>query len=441
MEIVHIAAELAPVAKVGGMGDVLHGLSRALLAKGHQVEVILPHYDCLDWEGVSEGRVDGIPVTLIEVEDFFKRGTIYGCEDDALRFTSFCLAALRYLKENGRHPNVIHLHDWHTAVAAPLLKERFAELHAQCVFTIHNLAYQGECDGAVLDSIGWKSGAIEEKGTYNLMKAGILYADQVTTVSPNYAKEILNSEMGGALQPTLKKYQNKFSGVLNGLDAHYWNPAHDPLMPTSFSIENKGGKKQVKRALRQRLGLEQKESPLVGAVTRLVPQKGPELIKAALLHTLELGGQVVLLGSAFDPMTQAEFKKLKEQLAESNQGHVELTYDEELSHLIYGGSDLLLVPSLFEPCGLTQLIAMRYGTIPLVRETGGLVNTVFEGINGFTFGPPNPEAICKTLERALPLWGTPTWQMLQENGMREDHSWNKPSENYLKIYSSCLSFS
>ncbi len=441
MEIVHIAAELAPVAKVGGLGDVLHGLSRALLAKGHRVEVIIPEYDCLDRNGISEGQVDGIPVTLIAVEDFFERGVVYGCEDDALRFTSFCLAALEYLQENGRRPDVVHLHDWHTAVGAPLLKERFSELNAQCVFTIHNLAYQGECAGSILDHIGWKSDSIEEKGRYNLMKAGIIYADQVTTVSPNYAKEILGTEMGGTLRSTLKKYQNKFSGVLNGLDASYWDPVHDPLLPTHFSAENLLGKKKVKEELRKRLGLEQNEGPLVGAVTRLVPQKGPELIKAALQHTLELGGQAVLLGSAFDEATQSEFERLKWQLSGSRQGHLELTYNEELSHLVYGGSDLLLVPSLFEPCGLTQLIAMRYGTLPLVRETGGLVDTVFEGKNGFTFAPPTKEAICKTLERAFTLWDSPTWKSMQENGMREDHSWNKPAENYLKIYNSCLSFS
>ncbi len=429
MKIVHLASELAPVAKVGGLGDVLQGLSRALLAKGHQVEVILPKYDTLDLSLLPRE----IPVKLIE-SPFFERGVIYGCEDDSARFTFFCRAALDYLQKSGRCPDVIHLHDWHTAVAAPLLKEQYPELIAQCIFTIHNLAYQGECEESVLDQLGWKSDIIKEGATYNLMKGGILYADHVTTVSPNYAHEILTTNQGGTLQAVLQAHQNKFSGVLNGIDYEYWNPATDPHLPAPFSLKKLAGKKLAKQELRKRLSLAEEARPLVVAITRLVPQKGPELIKAALLKTLELGGQFILLGSALDEKTHKEFEALKVEHTDSPHVHLELTYNEKLSHLVFGGGDLFLVPSLFEPCGLTQMIAMHYGNVPLVRATGGLVDTVFDGVNGFSFGPPTTEAICETLERALPLWNTPKWNALIESGMEVDHSWDRPAEEYLKIY-------
>ena len=453
MDIVHVASELAPIAKVGGLGDVLQGLSRALLSKGHDVEIIIPKYDALNLNGVKglefrasfgifstwRGYVESIPVTFIEShdpEELFDRGAIYGCADDPVRFTFFCRAALDYLQAAGRRPDVIHLHDWHTAVIAPLLKEKYPDLEAKVIFTIHNLAYQGHCEETVLDRLGWKSAKIKEDGCYNLMKAGLLFADHVTTVSPNYAHEISTTEMGGGLQSVLKKLQSKFTGVLNGIDYAYWNPADDALLPAPFSLAKFDGKEKVKQELRKRLSLADEVCPLVVAITRLVPQKGPELIKAALLRTLEWGGQFVLLGSALDEKTHGHFYNLKRKLAGSHHVHLELSYNEELSHLVFGGGDLFLVPSIFEPCGLTQLIAMRYGTVPLVRETGGLADTVFEGKNGFSFGPPTAEAIGEAIDRALPLWNTPKWQKLVEAGMKGDYSWDKPAENYLRIYKS-----
>lgn len=457
MYIVHLAAELAPIAKVGGLADVLQGLSRALSRRGHDVEVIMPKYDCLDLKEVRNlevvgtfgrfsmwrGAYDEITVYFVEShepEELFDRGEIYGCEDDATRFTFFCWAALEFLEKTGKRPDIIHLHDWHTAVTAPLLKERYQGLEAKIVFTIHNLAYQGHCKGEVLDQIGWKSAKVKDGEYYNLMKAGIVYADHVTTVSPNYAKEILTTEKGCELQPVLKKYRSKFSGVLNGIDYDYWDPMHDPFLPKGFGIKNLKGKIDVKKELRSRLSLVDEDSPIVTAITRLVPQKGPELIKAALLRTLEWGGQFVLLGSTLDEITHSHFFNLKRKLTGSRHVHLELVYNEELSHLVYGGSDLFLVPSVFEPCGLTQMIAMRYGSVPLVRETGGLVDTVFDGKNGFTFGPPTAEAICETIDRALPLWGTSTWKSLIENGMKENYSWDKPAENYLQIYNRIIQF-
>lgn len=438
MEIIHIAAELAPIAKVGGLADVIQGLSKALIAKGHKVEVVLPHYDQLEINE-SQTVIDSIPLTLIDSKQHFERGKIYGYPDDPLRFTSFCKAALEYLIREGRRPDVIHLHDWHAAVAAPLIKELYPELGSRVVFTIHNLSYQGHCEGKILDQIGWRKETIREGGLYNLMMGGILYADQVTTVSPTYANEILNTSLGHNLKPILQSCKEKFSGILNGLDYGYWNPETDPYLPQNYSLQTVEKKRAVKKALCKRFGLEEEDSPLVGVITRLVPQKGPELIKATLLRTLELGGQFILLGSAPDENTERHFSNLQRKLFDSPHVHLELTYNEELSHLVYAGSDLFVVPSLFEPCGLTQLIAMRYGTVPLVRRTGGLADTVFDGENGFTFGPPTAEAIGAALDRALPLWDTSQWNEMIKTGMEIDYSWNLPAEEYLKLYSSRLS--
>ncbi len=423
MKIVHLASELAPIAKVGGLGDMIFGLSRAQIFQGHEVEIILPKYDTLDLT-----LLEDLPVTLIEAPELFERGKIYGCSDDTTRFTTFCRLALDYLK--GRAVDIFHLHDWHTAVAAPLLKEQYKELAAGCIFTIHNLAYQGECKEPVLDKLGWKSSKILEKGHYNLLRAGVVYADWVTTVSPTYAKEVL------AQDPFLKQYEKKFSGILNGIDGSFWNPKTDPALPQNFSSKNLTPKFEVKQYLRRKLGLSPDDTPLVAAITRLVPQKSPELIEAALHHTLKLGGQFVLLGATSDNKTERHFKHLKQRVEKSGGAHLELTFDEKLSHLIFGAADLFLVPSLFEPCGLTQMIAMRYGALPLVRQTGGLADTIFEKENGFLFGPPTSEALVQTLERAFHLWKSSPdrWHTLQIAAMEGDYSWDLSAQAYLELY-------
>ncbi|MFC2049069.1 glycogen synthase [Chlamydiota bacterium] len=462
MEIIHVAAELAPVAKVGGLGDVLHGLCRALIDKGNRVTILLPKYDTLDLKGVKDlkvlettqevrfagvvctntlwhGTVDSIPVVFIESHDpkeFFDRGKVYGCPDDVDRFNYFCLSALEYIRKKECH--VVHLHDWHTAALAGLIKERHPEITAKVVLTLHNLAYQGQCGAADLERMGWKSELLRAGDHYNLLKGGIIFADKITTVSPTYAREILTPEMGCSLQMTLRAHHHKLSGILNGIDYTYWNPKTDPLLPHHYSAHALEHKERVKQELRKRLSLADEKCPLVCAVTRLVPQKGPELIKSALLRTLELGGQFILLGSTGDEKTHTQFYNLKRKLAGSSHVHLELTFNEELSHLVFAGGDLFLIPSLFEPCGLTQQIAMRYGTVPLARSCGGLVDTVFEGKNGFLFGPPTSEALRETLDRALETWEhkPEMWHRLIEAGMSTDFSWEKPAEKYLSLYQS-----
>lgn len=457
MHIVHVAAEMAPIAKVGGLGDVVHGLSRALLSQKQAVTVILPKYDCLNLNYVEhleivnptfpitfdgkvrrnaiwKGSVDGVSVIFIEAqeaEEYFDRGGIYGYADDVARFSYFSLAALTYL--SSLNVDVLHIHDWHTALLAPLAQQLDLSNRPKVVLTIHNLAYQGICRGEDLLKIGLKATKDKE---VNCLKEGILAADHVTTVSPNYAREILTTELGLNLQQTLRTHQHKFSGILNGIDYSTWNPETDPFLPTHFSASHPQKKALVKQELKKRLMLSSDEAPLVCSITRLVTQKGPELIKAALLRTLERGGQFVLLGSVLDEASHAQFYQLKRSLAGSRFVHLELTYNEELSHLVFAGADLFLVPSLFEPCGLTQMIAMRYGAVPLVRETGGLVDTVEQGKNGFSFGPPTAEAIWDSLDHALTVWKDKPaeWQMLVKNGMEENFSWERPAKAYLQLY-------
>lgn len=484
MEIVHIAAELAPIAKVGGLGDVLLGLGRSLIKKGHQVEIILPKYDCLDFNEIEntevkihdfhsffdgewhhntiwQGKIKGIPLTLIESHDpyeFFDRQTVYGCPDDISRFSYFSRIALEYLHKTKRKPDIIHVHDWHAALVPVLLKTAYSHspiYSAHSILTIHNLAYQGICDKPSLLKIGLKEEHFDQPDllrdlhtpqAFNLLQGGIVYADCITTVSPNYAQEVMTPEGGKGLESVLRRYAHKFSGVLNGIDYTYWNPETDHHLPFHYSASSLSPstshppfieeKRKIQTHLRHILSLEDESCPIVGCVTRLVYQKGPELIKHALLKTLERGGQFILVGSAMDPKTHTEFYNLKRKLAASRHAHIELSYNEPLSHLVYAASDLFIVPSLFEPCGLTQMIAMRYGALPLVRETGGLKDTVAEGKNGFTFGLPTAEGISPALDRAFSCWfeQPQCWYEMVQTGMKKDFCWDSPADEYLKIY-------
>jgi starch synthase len=462
MEILHVSAELGPIAKVGGLGDVLHGLCKALLDKKQAVRVILPKYDTLDLNGIKNlevfesqqtvyfdgrectntlwrGTVDEIPVVFIESqtpEAFFERGKIYGCPDDVDRFNYFCLSVLEYIR-HGKF-DIIHLHDWHTAILAGLIKDRFPKRETKVILTIHNLAYQGACGLTELKRLGWHHEHMRIADHYNLLKGGILFADKVTTVSTSYAHEILTTHLGGHLQKTLKAHQEKFSGILNGIDYSFWNPQTDKLFPFHYSADKLGEKQKLKSLLRKRLALAEENSPIACVITRLVPQKGPELIKGAILRILEWGGQFILLGSASDATTHNQFYNLKRKLAGSPHVHLELVFSEELSHLVFAASDLFLMPSLFEPCGLTQLIAMHYGTIPVVRATGGLLDTVCEGKNGFMFDHPTIESFHGALDRALKTWyqNPDKWHQLIQTCMHTDFSWKKPAEQYLALYSS-----
>lgn len=493
MHIVHIASELAPLAKVGGLADVVLGLSRELSWKGHDVDIIIPKYDCIDSEQIRDlsidtkelpsfyqgewftntiwmGWVENLKVYFIEPHHprfFFNRGCFYGCEDDTERFLYFSRVALEFMYKRHLTPDIIHLHDWQTAVIAPLYKDMYQELgytKPKIVFTIHNMEYQGKCATSDLNLIGLDGSFYQhaermEDNLYpnliNLLKGGIVYSDFITTVSPSYAKEVLEPEGGRGLESTLLKYQHKFKGVLNGIDYSYWNPEIDRFLPAHFSPRELPANKKdrntldkkgfIKKLLREKLNLVEDHRPIIGCIARLVPQKGIDLIKHTMRHIVDKKGQFVLLGSSPIPSISTEFHRFKHQYTDHPHINLTLHHQEELAHMIYAGCDMFIVPSIFEPCGLTQMIALKYGTVPIVRRTGGLGDTIidvdfsgkpFEETNGYTFDYPDANGLDSALDRAIQCWfeDPEKWRHLMINGMKVDFSWNHPANIYLDIY-------
>ncbi|CAM0902904.1 unnamed protein product [Alopecurus aequalis] len=445
MHIVHIAVEMAPIAKVGGLGDVVTSLSRATQDLGHKVEVIIPKYDCLNLSNVKDlhcrqsftwsgteikvwfGKVEDISVYFLEPQNgMFWVGCVYGKNDES-RFGFFCHSALEFLLQSGSSPDIIHCHDWSSAPVAWLYKQQYVYNglpNGRVVFTIHNLEF----------------------GANQIGKA-MAHCDKATTVSDTYSKEVSGH---GSIAP----HYFKFHGIRNGIDCDIWDPYNDSFIPVHYTSENVvEGKISAKRALQEKLGLHQTDAPLVGIISRLTAQKGIHLIKHAIYRTLERNGQVVLLGSAPDPRIQSDFSNLASKLHGEFDGRVKLclTYDEPLSHLIYAGADFILVPSIFEPCGLTQLIAMRYGSIPIVRKTGGLYDTVFDvdddkdraheqGLepNGFSFEGADSNGVDYALDRAITTWydARGSFHSLCKRVMEQDWSWNRPALDYMELYHS-----
>lgn len=487
MKIAHITSELCPVAKVGGLADVTLGLGRETQKQGHHTFLILPKYSCLNYDQIHDlkslnppleitydqtiyrsniyvGHVYDLTVYFIESPKelpFFQRDKIYGYRDDLLRFGFFALAALHFLAREHQDTEIIHLHEWQAAIAAPLLETSFkSHLSAKTIFTLHNLNYQGISTWPLFKKLGLEKIPPKLQQLYtdpkrsdrlNLTKGTLYLADAITTVSPKYAEEILQPKQSRGLQIDLENNLSKLTGILNGIDYDTWNPSNDPLLKHSFSFEDLAGKQTLKKELRSQLNLPQSSNaPLVTTICRLVPQKGLRLIKKAIYTTLDNGGQFILFGSSPIEKIQNEFDELKKQLSNNpNVIFIFDSYNEPLAHLIYAGADLIVCPSLFEPCGLTQLIAMRYGTLPLVRKTGGLADTVFDskevsqalGANGFSFIPATSRAIEQTLKKALKMYrDRPNdWDQLVQNAMHSDWSWKKPTLEYLRVYQKALS--
>ena len=436
--VAHIASEMAPIAKAGGLGDVVTALGRAVQEEGHDVEVVIPKYDCIDyslveklemrkeymWEGVQvkvwEGFVEGLRTTFLEpCNGLFWVGSIYtNMNSDRHRFGVFCACALHYLQfESRRRPDLLHCHDWQSAPIAYMDRQQIP-----CAFTIHNMDFGAD-----------------------LISQAVSSAQVSTTVSPTYAIEI-----GG--HPGIAPHHAKFYGIRNGIDMDIWDPSSDPWLPVSYTDENVfQGKLAAKQALRDKMNLADGDVPIVGCVTRLTHQKGIHLIKHAAWRAMERGAQFVLLGSAPDPAVQAEFNALAEDLKQQYPDRARLwfAYDEPLSHLIFAGCDFFLVPSMFEPCGLTQMIAMRYGTVPIVRRTGGLADTVFDvdddeerakinGLetNGYSFDGADPEGLDYALNRALSTYFSDRelWEELSNKVMLMDWSWASPAQDYIQLY-------
>ncbi|HPB73769.1 MAG TPA: glycogen synthase GlgA [Chromatiaceae bacterium] len=482
--IVQITPEMAPVAKVGGLGDVVFGLTRELAIRGNHVEIILPKYDNLRYDHIYElhvafqdlwvpwyegaihctvyfGFVHDRKCFFIEPhspDNFFNRGAIYGFNDDLLRYAFFSRAAMEFLFKAGKHPDIIHCHDWQTALVPLFLFEIYQHLgmtHPRVCLTIHNFKHQGVTGQELLRATGL--GRPEHFFDYsrlrdnhnphalNLLKGGIVYANFTTTVSPRYAFETRDGGQGFGLEPTLHTHHLKYGGVVNGIDYDVWNPEVDRYLPVRYGLDTLDGKYDNKRALRHRFLLADNAKPIIAFIGRLDPQKGLELVRHAIFYSLEHGAQFVLLGSSPDARINADFWGLKRMLNDSPDCHLEIGYDEELSHLIYAGADMLLVPSQFEPCGLTQLIALRYGTIPVVRAVGGLADTVYDKDyshrplherNGYVFENYDQPGLESALGRAIACYyqHPDHFRELMKNAMRSDYSWNIPGMDYLNIY-------
>jgi starch synthase len=486
MYIVQIASECAPAIKAGGLGDVVYGLSRELEIRGHCVELILPMYDCMRYDqiwglhdayrdlevpwyegtihcNVFCGWVHGRLCFFIQPnsrDNFFHRGVYYGCDDDNMRFAFFSKAALEFLLRSNKRPDVIHCHDWQTGLVAPLLFEIY-KYHGMAdqrlLYTIHNFKHQGFGGTEILRATGLNNDPYYfsyarmrdnfNPFSLNFMKGGIIFSNYFNTVSPHHAWEAHYTDVSYGLGHTIHLQQHKFTGILNGLDYNVWNPESDRFIPTPYGVDSFSEKALNKKALQEKLLLQDApEKPLVCFVGRLDDQKGVHLVHHAIYYTLSRGGQFVLLGSATESLIDTWFRHEKAFLNENPDVHIELGFNEELSHLIYAGSDIIVVPSNFEPCGLTQMIGLRYGTVPVVRGVGGLVNTVFdydydpnhapEDRNGFVFYETDTNALESALCRAFDLWYVrpDKFRELATRGMEYDYSWHDPGEEYAKLY-------
>ncbi|MGQ9832130.1 MAG: glycogen synthase [Thermochromatium sp.] len=482
MHIAMVSTECAPIAKVGGLGDFIQGLAHELVRLGSRVEVILPAYDVLQFNGPERPRpldlelrvdfagetiacqvlglsLDGYECRLIaprSAHRFFERGRLYGEPDDAERFAFFSCAVVEYVARLQSRPDILHCNDWQTGLVPVLLAERRPTLgRIPVCYSLHNVGYQGWVEADLLVRVGLDPARLltperladpSDPRRANLMKGGIVAADAVNTVSPRYAWEIRHTEQGMGLQPWLERHGYKFGGILNGLDERVWNPLTDPLIPANFGPKTLPRKALNRQALRARLGLaDALDRPIMAVISRLDRQKGVELIAHGLKHGLNAGAQIVLLGTALEPAIAERFTRLKATLDTHPHAHLELGYDESLAHLIYAGADMILIPSLYEPCGLTQLIAMRYGTVPIARRVGGLADTLqdanystapFESRNGYLFDEPTPESLEWAMDRALALWRDfpEYFSQLRLNGMRGDYSWRRSARAYLELY-------
>lgn len=462
MQIVFVAAEAAPYAKVGGLADVAGSLPQALAALGHDVTLYLPLHGTIDRAkfqiterapsrsvpyGKAKVRVlypsvvrDGVRVVFVRNDQRLGRDRVYGAPDDAKRYAFFCRAVFEDLRDSP--PDIVHAHDWHAALLIPLVARSRAFAATSTVFTIHNLAYQGRTDASVLALIGLPRARLplEGRSEANPMARAIASADIVSTVSERYAKEILTSEFGEGLQGLLRDRRRRLFGIVNGIDTVAFDPSTDRHIAARYSADDPSGKAATKAALQKEGGLRvDPTAPLFGVVGRLVEQKGIDLLTAAAPRLLDAGGQLVVLGTG-DPTYEAKWKALASRYA----GTLWLTlgFDAALAQRIYAGCDLFLMPSRFEPCGLGQLISFRYGTIPVVHEVGGLAETVRDRDrdaargNGFSFADYTPAAFDDAIARAIAAYrrSPEDWLELSTRVMREDHSWDASAKRYVDLY-------
>lgn len=472
LRILIVASEGVPYVKTGGLADVIGALPRALRRLGHDVRVVLPRYKSIDSERwhlrtvVSDLPVpmnqstelvnvleappsDDVPFYFIDSEHYFQREKLYGYNDDGERFILFCRAALEFARSTDWAPDVVHCHDWHTAIIPNWTKTVYRDDpylgKTASVYTIHNLAYQGIFGYRILEVAGVAEEGFlypevpELANVVDLMGRGIIYADVVSTVSPRYAREILTPAFGERLDPILRERKDRLYGILNGVDTVEFDPATDTHIATHFDAFSLEDRPANKRALQEQMRLPVDERvPLLGIISRLTDQKGFDLLDQIAVPLIEQGVQLVVSGTG-DQHYHSMFQRLAARYPQ--QVSVNLTFNVEMSQRIYAGSDMLLMPSRFEPCGLTQMLAMRYGSIPVVHSTGGLADTVkeFDPVtndgNGFSFACYDPFHLFAAIVRAIEVYKFPhIWQELMQRAMLADYSWDASAEQYVALY-------
>jgi starch synthase len=481
LNILYVSSEVVPFVKTGGLADVSEALPRALQEQGHDVRIALPCYGTIsehlkgERSGPCSARVNGdtrfaawrtsrlpgstIPVYLIEHDEYFWRDHPYGAgnteyPDNLERFCFFCLAVLDFVPQTGWVPDVVHCHDWHTAPIPAYLKTRFVDHPLwggiPSLFTIHNLAYQGRFASSLLPrtGLGWELFSpkyLEFYGDINLMKAGIIFASKLNTVSETYAKEVQTDLAGHGLEGVLRTRTKDLTGIRNGVDLAEWNPRTDTRIKRTYDVDEMSGKAANKTALQERAKLPPRDVPVYGVVSRLVWDKGIPLLVSTIEQLLKADIQIVLLGSgdaSFEGTLRQAMEKHPEKLS------VTIGYDEDLAHQIYAGSDFYLMPSRTEPCGLSQMYAMLYGTVPIVHKTGGLADTVTDATSrnlsegsatGIVFGTWTERAFLNAFNRAQRVYRDPeTLSALRRSGMRQDFSWSSSAKQYVQLFHEAL---
>ena len=475
LSILMVASEAVPFAKTGGLADVTSALSKALGRLGHRVTLVMPKYREIGSTArpsmnvpvalgarqfeigfIEQNLGEGATVVLVQCDDLYDRDGLYEFNgqdhpDNPTRFAVLCRAALEYSLTRRMRPDIVHAHDWQTGLVPVYARTRYADhpllSGVPTVFTIHNLAYQGVFPEAVLASLDvspdlFTVDGLEFWGQASFLKAGINLSDLVTTVSETYAREVLTKEFGYGFEGVVGARRDRLRGILNGIDTDVWDPRRDALLPETFSSVDLSGKRASKRRLLARFGLPRTDAdlarPVVGIISRLVHQKGFDLVAEVIDELPELGATFVVLGTGerqYEEMWRSAARKHPARIG------VQIDYDETLAHLIEAGSDMFLMPSRYEPCGLNQMYSMRYGTVPIVRATGGLDDAVthYDAADGSGTGFKFPEfssaAMLAMLRRAVAVFGDrPRWRALQVRGMMRDFSWTASAHTYVREY-------
>ncbi|MBS5886848.1 MAG: glycogen synthase GlgA [Clostridium sp.] len=475
MNILIVASEAHPFIKTGGLGDVIGALPVALNDLGADVRVVIPNYRDIKKEikenlkyidnftvnvgwrnqycGILEYEHEGVKFYLLDNEYYFNRDGLYGYYDDGEKFAFFDRAVLEFVKHIDWVPDILHCNDWQTGMVPVLLKLEYSKeekfKNMKTMFSIHNLFFKGMFDPKVLPELfgydyeSFNNGSLEHYGAVSFLKGGINYADKVTTVSKSYAEEIKTPEYGERLEGLLRYRSSALEGIVNGIDYKEYNPEEDKYIYSTYSINDLENKKINKEELQKELGLTvNKDVPMIGLVSRLTHQKGCDLIINILEELLKEDIQVVVLGTG-DYMYEESFKSF--QGRHPNKISANIKFSNELAHKIYAASDMFLMPSLFEPCGLGQLIALRYGSIPIVRETGGLKDTVTpyneydETGNGFGFKNYRFEELLNITKYAIRIYGNKDkWNNIVRQAMSADNSWEKSAKEYIEIYNQLI---